>query len=192
MGLFKVQESAPAPRGGRVASRVVPDSPLEGDGFEPSVPRPRRALLSGPYRSLLRRAGGGEVGTAVQPDFFCSATHSIEPRAYTVLVGCGLSRCSVSRAGCDHCRALLGDHDRRGVGVRRADAGITEVSTTLARIHGRRPTPMCGPRAPWRGRRLCGELGSPSAAPRRWSGPLPFSVAAGRSFTGTELASSCV
>ena len=37
-----------------------------------------------PYRSLLRRAGGGEVGTAVQPDFFCSASHSIEPRAYTV------------------------------------------------------------------------------------------------------------
>jgi hypothetical protein len=26
----------------------VPDSLLEGDGFEPSVPRPRRALLSGP------------------------------------------------------------------------------------------------------------------------------------------------
>jgi hypothetical protein len=26
----------------------APDSPLEGDGFEPSVPRPRRALLSGP------------------------------------------------------------------------------------------------------------------------------------------------
>ena len=42
-----------------------------------------------PYRSLLRRAGGGEVGTAVQPDFFCSASHSIEPGAYTVLVGCG-------------------------------------------------------------------------------------------------------
>jgi len=39
MGLFKVQESAPAPRGGRVASRFVPDSPLEGTGFEPSVPR---------------------------------------------------------------------------------------------------------------------------------------------------------
>src|SRR6267143_1460984 len=34
MGLFKVQESAPAPRGGRVASRFVPDSPLEGVGFE--------------------------------------------------------------------------------------------------------------------------------------------------------------
>ncbi len=39
MGLFKVQESAPAPRGGRVASRFVPDSPLEGVGFELSVPR---------------------------------------------------------------------------------------------------------------------------------------------------------
>jgi hypothetical protein len=37
--------------------------------------------LSGPYRSLLQRAGGGEVGTAVQPDFFCSASHSIEPGA---------------------------------------------------------------------------------------------------------------
>ena len=30
-------------------------------------------------RSFLRRAGGGEVGTAVHPDFFCSASHSIEP-----------------------------------------------------------------------------------------------------------------
>src|SRR6516162_2738637 len=28
--------------------RFVADSLLEGDGFEPSVPRPRRALLSGP------------------------------------------------------------------------------------------------------------------------------------------------
>ena len=31
------------------------DSSLEGDGFEPSVPRPRRALLSGP-RWLLRKS----------------------------------------------------------------------------------------------------------------------------------------
>jgi hypothetical protein len=31
-----------------VRVRFAPDSPLEGDGFEPSVPRPRRALLSGP------------------------------------------------------------------------------------------------------------------------------------------------
>jgi hypothetical protein len=54
--------------------------------------------LSAPYRSLLRRAGGGEVGTAVQPDFFCSASHSIEPGAYTVLVGCGLSRCAAASA----------------------------------------------------------------------------------------------
>jgi hypothetical protein len=44
MGLFKVQESAPAPRGGRVASRFVPDSPLEEDGFEPSVPPGREVL----------------------------------------------------------------------------------------------------------------------------------------------------
>ena len=28
--------------------RFAVNSPLEGDGFEPSVPRPRRALLSGP------------------------------------------------------------------------------------------------------------------------------------------------
>jgi hypothetical protein len=41
MGLFKVQESAPAPRGGRVASRFVPDSALERDGFEISVPGER-------------------------------------------------------------------------------------------------------------------------------------------------------
>jgi len=33
---------------------------------------------------LLRRAGGGEVGTAVQPDFSCSASHSIEPGWGTV------------------------------------------------------------------------------------------------------------
>jgi hypothetical protein len=37
IGLFKVQESALAPRGGRVASRFVPDSLLEG---RDSNPRP--------------------------------------------------------------------------------------------------------------------------------------------------------
>src|SRR6516162_5580234 len=54
------------------------DIDTAGSLKEPLVPRPRRALLSGP-RSLLRRAGGGEVGTAVHPDFSCSASHSIEP-----------------------------------------------------------------------------------------------------------------
>ena len=33
----------------------------------------------------------------------------------------GSSRQLLARAGFDHCRALLGDHDRRGVGVRRTD-----------------------------------------------------------------------
>jgi hypothetical protein len=33
----------------------------------------------------------------------------------------GLSRQLLSRAGLDHCGALLGDHDRRRVGVGRAD-----------------------------------------------------------------------
>jgi acyl-CoA synthetase (AMP-forming)/AMP-acid ligase II/acyl carrier protein len=59
-------------------------------------PRHRREMDSNPQspghgelccralRSLLRRAGGGEVGTAVQPDFFCSASHSIEPGCHTV------------------------------------------------------------------------------------------------------------
>jgi hypothetical protein len=35
--------------------RVRSDSPLEGDGFEPSVLRPRRALLSGPSSSSDRQ-----------------------------------------------------------------------------------------------------------------------------------------
>ena len=41
------------------------------------------SFVVGP-RSLLRRAGGGEIGTAVQPDFSCSASHSIEPGWGTV------------------------------------------------------------------------------------------------------------
>jgi hypothetical protein len=55
------------------------DSPAGGRWIRTLGPPATASLLSGPYRSLLRRAGGGEVGTAVQPDFFCSASHSIEP-----------------------------------------------------------------------------------------------------------------
>jgi hypothetical protein len=33
-----------------------------------------------------------------QPDFFCSASHSMEPIAHTVWVGCGLRRCSAAWA----------------------------------------------------------------------------------------------
>ena len=60
-------------------------SPLEGDGFEPSAPR-------SPVAPACEGAG------AVQPDFFWSASHSIEPGAYTVLVGCGLARCAAASA----------------------------------------------------------------------------------------------
>src|SRR5262249_37906299 len=35
------------------------------------------SFVVGP-RSLLRRAGGGEIDTAVQPDFFCSSSHCID------------------------------------------------------------------------------------------------------------------
>jgi hypothetical protein len=34
----------------------------------------------------------------VQRDFFCSANHSMESFAYTVLVGCGFWRCSAASA----------------------------------------------------------------------------------------------
>src|ERR1700730_9445803 len=88
-----------------VAATMVPSprrlphtiSPLEQRGFQPSVPGHAELCCRAP-RSLLRGAGGAEVGTAVQPDFFCSASHSIEPGAYTVLVGCGLRRCSGASA----------------------------------------------------------------------------------------------
>jgi hypothetical protein len=55
------------------------DSLLEGDGFEPSVPR-------SPVAPACEGAG------AVQRDFFCSASHSMEPIAHVIWVGCGLSR----------------------------------------------------------------------------------------------------
>jgi hypothetical protein len=70
MGLFKVQESAPAPRGGRVASRFVPDSLLEVQGFE-----------LGPADWV------GAGAASVQLDFFCSAGHSMEPGAHAGWVG---------------------------------------------------------------------------------------------------------
>jgi RepB plasmid partitioning protein len=42
---------------------------------------------------LAARDRGAEADAAVQPASFCSASHSMEPIAHTVLVGCGLSRC---------------------------------------------------------------------------------------------------
>jgi hypothetical protein len=69
-----------------------------GMDSNPRSPGHGELCCRAPYRSLLRRAGGGEVGTAVQPDFFCSACHSIEPGVYTIWVGCGLSRCSAASA----------------------------------------------------------------------------------------------
>jgi len=63
--------------------RVRFDSALEGDGFEPSVPR-------SPVSSLARPAAPACEGVgAVQRDFFCSACHSMEPIADVVWVGCG-------------------------------------------------------------------------------------------------------
>ena len=40
-----------------VGVRFATDSALEGDGFEPSVPRPRRALLSGPLPLVAAKGG---------------------------------------------------------------------------------------------------------------------------------------
>jgi len=125
------------------AQRFVPDSPLEGRGFEPSVPlfsyspltisgsplivsvtlpptlrqngnhnpfatgrptvrihrtlgpRPRRAQLSRPAAGSPARDRGSRADAAVRPAFSCSACHSMEPIAHTVLTGCGL-RCSSS------------------------------------------------------------------------------------------------
>ena len=125
------------------AQRFVPDSPLEGRGFEPSVPlfsyspltisgsplivsvtlpptlrqngnhnpfatgrptvrihrtlgpRPRRAQLSRPAAGSPARDRGSRADAAVRPAFSCSACHSMEPIAHTVLTGSGL-RCSSS------------------------------------------------------------------------------------------------
>ena len=72
------------------------DSPLEGEGFEPSVP-PRVSsvvpprMRSRPRTSCLQILG---AGAAVQVDLFCSTSHSMEPGAGRVWVGCGLRRCS--------------------------------------------------------------------------------------------------
>jgi len=74
--------------------RFVPDSALEGAGFEPSVPG-HSELCCG---ALPLVAARGEVDTVGQPDFFCSLSHSTEPGAYTGLVGCGLRRCSAAAA----------------------------------------------------------------------------------------------
>ena len=74
--------------------RFAADSLLEGAGFEPSVPG-HSELCCG---ALPLVAARGEVDTVGQPDFFCSLSHSTEPGAYTVLVGCGLRRCSAAAA----------------------------------------------------------------------------------------------
>ena len=42
---------------------------------------------------LGARDRGAAADAAVQPASFCSASHSMEPIAHTVLVGCGLFRC---------------------------------------------------------------------------------------------------
>ena len=55
------------------------------------------SFVVGP-RSLLRRAGGGEIDTAVQPDFFCSSSHCIDAGCHTVWAGCGWQRCLASSA----------------------------------------------------------------------------------------------
>jgi hypothetical protein len=49
--------------------------------------------IAGVSAGLLKR-----YHLMVQPFFFCASNHSIEPGAYTVLVGCGLSRCSAACA----------------------------------------------------------------------------------------------
>ena len=75
----------------------APDSPLEGEGFEPSVPGTVRSVVALVARWAARDRGA-EADAAVQPASFCSASHSMEPIAHTGLVGCGLSRCWSSRA----------------------------------------------------------------------------------------------
>ena len=81
------------PRDRRESRRVSSPEPriLCGDGLTGGGgwirtlgPPATASFVVGPPGSLLRRAGGGAVGTAVQPDFSCSASHSIEPGWGTV------------------------------------------------------------------------------------------------------------
>ena len=49
--------------------RWFADSPLEGDGFEPSVPRPRRALLSGPTARCCEGQAAAKSALRFSPIF---------------------------------------------------------------------------------------------------------------------------
>ena len=61
-------------------NRKFVDSPVEGDGFEPSIPRPQQALLSGPplVAAKGRRRRSRHCRSAR------AANHSIEPGWGTV------------------------------------------------------------------------------------------------------------
>ena len=80
--------------------------PLEGEGFEPSVPPDRVSSVvapctrSGPRRSCVHFGAGA---AAVQLDLFFAASHSMEPGAHTVWVGCGSPRCSAACARVHTC-----------------------------------------------------------------------------------------
>ena len=69
-------------------NRKFVDSPLEGNGFEFSVPH-----LCCPPRAPWRE---GRNGGTVQLDFFCASNHSMEPGAGLGGAGCGF-RCCAAR-----------------------------------------------------------------------------------------------
>jgi hypothetical protein len=66
------------------------DSPLEQSGFELAVPPSRTRL--GLETTLTSSAQISPTVLPVYLDLLCSASHSIEPMAQLVLMGCGLRR----------------------------------------------------------------------------------------------------
>jgi hypothetical protein len=81
--------------------RFAIDSPVEGDGFELSLPGHRELCWRGPPLPACEGLG------AVQRDFFCSACHCIEPGCHTVWAGCGWRRWSAGMLSRSECPAIL-------------------------------------------------------------------------------------
>jgi NAD(P)-dependent dehydrogenase (short-subunit alcohol dehydrogenase family) len=77
--------------------RKFADSPLEEAGFEPSVP-PVTSSVGAPCHSVSGEECGTGADAAFDRAFSCSANHSMEPGANTVLMGGGLRRRSSSSA----------------------------------------------------------------------------------------------
>ena len=64
---------------------------------KPRSPATASSVIA-PWRSIAYEDRGGGAAAAVQPDFGCSASHSMEPIDHMVGVGCGLWCCSVASA----------------------------------------------------------------------------------------------